>query len=163
MFIHLEGEDLCGATGASDGDGEQADRAAAGDRNALGGDVAGEHGVYRVAQRIEDAGVFLRNRGIQLPDVRLGDDYEFGERAIGVDADNFYVLADVRFANPALEAFAAGHVHLGRDKIAFLHAGDVFAHGFDDPAKLMSGDERRMNAPLRPLIPLVDMEVGAAY
>ena len=103
-----------------------------------------------------------RNRRIELPDVRLGDDDVLGECAVGVHADDLHVLADVRFADAALQALAAGHVHLGGDEVAFLDAGNFLAHGFDDAAELVPGNERRMNAALRPLVPLINMQVGAA-
>ena len=92
----------------------------------------------------------------------LGNDDVFGEGAVGVHADDLDVLADVRFADAALQALAAGHVHLGGDEIAFLHAGDLVADGLHRAAELVSGNERRMNAALRPLVPVVNVQVGAA-
>ena len=158
----FEGEDLGGSAGARHRDGEQADGAASGDGDALGGDLAGQHGVHGVAQRVEDGRVLLRDRRIELPDVDLGNDDVFGEGAVGVDADDLHVLADVRLADAALQALAAGHVHLGGDEVAFLHAGDIVADGLDGAAELVAGNERRMNAALRPLVPLINVQVGAA-
>ncbi len=66
-------------------------------------------------------GVLARDRRIELPDIGLGNDDVFGEGAVGVDADDLHVLADVRFAGAALQALAAGDVHLGGDEVAFLH------------------------------------------
>ena len=104
----------------------------------------------------------LRDGRIELPDVGLGDDDVLGEGAVGVDADDLHVLADVRLAGAALQALAAGDVHLGGDEVAFLHAGDIFADGLDGAAELVAGNERGMNAALRPLVPLIDVQVGAA-
>ena len=92
----------------------------------------------------------------------LGNDDVFGERAVGVHPDDLHVLADVRLADAALQALAAGHVHLGGDEVAFLHAGDFVAHGFHRAAELVAGNQRRMNAALRPLVPLVNVQIGAA-
>src|SRR5205085_5094861 len=103
-----------------------------------------------------------RDAGIQLPDIGLGDHHVLGESAVSIDADDFHVLADVGFAGAALQAFAAGDVHLGGNEIAFFHARDFIAVGNDFAAELVPGNERRMNAPLGPAIPLVDVEVGAA-
>ncbi len=122
----------------------------------------GQHGVHRVAQRIENGRVLRRDGRIELPDIRLGNDDVLGEGAVGVDADDLHVLADVRLAGAALQALAAGHVHLGGDEVARLHAGHFVAHGFDGAAELVAGNERRMNAALRPLVPLVNVQVGAA-
>src|SRR5271166_1724218 len=108
MFVDLEREDLRRAAGAGDCNGEQSDRPAAGDGDALGSNLAGKHRVYRIAQRIENAGVLLWNRRIELPDVRFGDDDVLGERAVRVDADDLHVLADVGFPDAALQTLAAG-------------------------------------------------------
>jgi hypothetical protein len=72
------------------------------------------------------------------------------------------MLADVRLTGAALQAFAAGHVHFGGDEVTLLHAGDLVADGFDDAAEFVSRNQWRMNTPLRPLVPIVDMEIGAA-
>src|ERR1035441_6100749 len=162
MFVDFERVNLCGSAGARHGDGEQPDRAATGDGYALGRDVARQHGVHRVAQRVEDRRVLFRNRGIEFPDIRLGNDHVLGEGAVGVDADDLHMLADVRLADAALQALAARHVHFGGDEVARLDAGDFVAHGFDRAAELVAGNQRWMNAALRPLVPLVNVEVGAA-
>ena len=94
--------------------------------------------------------------------LRLGNDNVLGERAVGVDADDLHVLADVRLADAALQTLAAGHVHLGGNEVAFLHAGDFIADSFHDAAEFVARNQRRMNAALRPLVPLVDVQVGAA-
>ncbi len=162
MLVDLEGEDLRGSTGTCNGDGEQADGPASRDGHGFGGDVAGEDCMYRIAQRVENRCILLRNGRVELPDIALGDNDILGEGTIGVDTNDLYVLTDVRFSNAALQALAAGDVHLGRDEVAFLHAGDVFAYGFHDAAKLVAGDERRVNTTLSPLVPVVDVQVGAA-
>src|SRR2546423_10178289 len=109
-----------------------------------------------VAQRIEHAGIVGRNAGIDLPDVRFGDFYILGKSAVGVHADDLYVLADVGLTNATLEAFAAGYVHLGRNEVAFLYGSDVFAHRRDMPAEFVSGNKRPLDAALWPLVPAVD-------
>ena len=115
-----------------------------------------------IAQRIENRGVFLWDGGIKLPDVRLRNDHVLGEGAIGIYADDLHVLADVSFAGAALQALAAGHVHLGGNEVAFLDAGDFIAECGHLAAELMPWNQRRMNAVLRPAIPVVDVQVGAA-
>src|SRR6185437_10732526 len=86
----------------------------------------------------------------------------FGEGAVVIHADDLHELADVRFAGAALQALAAGHVHLRRDEVAFLDAGDLGAHRSYHAAEFVPGDERRMNAALRPGVPVIDVQVGAA-
>src|SRR5271157_989701 len=111
----------------------------------------------------EDGRIFLRDGRIELPDIRLGNDDIFGEGAVGVHADDLHMLADVRFAGAALQALAAGHVHLGGNEIAFLDARYFVTDRFDRAAELVPGNQRRMNAALCPLVPLVNVQVGAAY
>src|SRR5580700_6677816 len=66
------------------------------------------------------------------------------------------------FAGAAQQALAASHVHFGGNEIAFLDAGDLIAKGCDLPAEFVPRDERWMNAVLRPAVPLVNVQVGAA-
>ena len=103
------------------------------------------------------------DRRIDFPNIRFRDGDVFGESAIGIHAQNFHVLADVRFARAALVALAAGNVHFRADEVALAHAGDFIAHGRHFPAELVAGNERRVNAPLRPGIPIVDMQIRAAH
>src|SRR6266404_9792711 len=162
MFVHLDREDGSRADNAGNRDGEQSDGSAACDRDCLGCNFAGEHAVHCVAERIENGSVFLRNRGIEFPDIRFGDDHVLGKSAISIDADDLHVLADVSFAGAALQTLAAGYVHLSGNEIAFFHAGDFIAEGYYFAAELVSGDERRMNASLCPAVPLVNVKVSAA-
>ena len=118
--------------------------------------------MHSIPQRVEDGSVVGGNGGIDLPDIRFRNANVLGEGAIGVNADDLHVLADVRFANAALKALAASHVHLGADKVAFLDGGDLAAHGGDRAAEFMTGNQRRVNALLRPSVPIVDMQIGPA-
>src|SRR5262249_27468446 len=86
----------------------------------------------------------------------------FGESAVGINADDFHELANVGFAGAALKALAAGHVHFRRNKVAFLYRGDFVADRGNVPAKFMARNERRMNALLRPGVPIVNVYVGPA-
>ena len=91
-----------------------------------------------------------------------GNDDVFGEGAVGVHADDLHVLADVGFAGAALQALAAGHVHLGGNEVAFLDAGDFIAERRHFSAEFVPGNQRGMNAVLRPAVPFVNVQVGAA-
>ncbi len=59
-------------------------------------------------------------------------------------------------------ALAARHMHLGRDEVALLDAGDLIAERGYFPAELMPRNQRGMNAVLRPAVPVVNVQVGAA-
>ena len=53
-------------------------------------------------------------------------------------------------------------MHFGGNEVAFFYRGYFIADGDDLAAKLMSWNQRRMNAALRPAVPLVDVEIGSA-
>ena len=162
MLVDFNGEDLRRSAGFGDGDGEEADGAASGDGDGGGGDGAGEHGVDRVAERVEQRGVVVGDGGRELPDIGLGDDGVAGEGAIGIDAQDAHMLADVGLAGAALETLAAGHVHLGADQVAFFDGGDAAAHAGNNAGELVAGNQRRMNAALGPGVPVEDVKVGSA-
>ncbi len=162
MLVDLDRKHRGRADRLGDSNRKQADRPAARDGHALGSNLAGQNRVYRIAQRIENRRVIQWNRGIELPDIRFRNHHVFGERPIGVDADDLHLLADVRFARAALQAFAAGDVHFGGNKIAFLHARNFVAERGHLAAKFMPRNQRRMNAVLRPAIPVVNVQIGSA-
>src|SRR6266576_2516528 len=53
-------------------------------------------------------------------------------------------------------------VHLRTDKITRLDRRDFVSHAFDVSTKLMSERQRRLDAPLRPTVPSVNMQVRPA-
>jgi hypothetical protein len=118
--------------------------------------------MYGVAEGIENRSVLLRNTGIEFPDIRFRDDHVFGERPVGIDADNFHLLANVGFAGAALQTLAAGNVHFRGYKVPFFDARDFIAESHHLAAELVSGNQRRMNPSLGPSVPFVDVEIGPA-
>ena len=54
----------------------------------------------------------------------------------------------MREAGAALQAFAAGHVHLGAHRVALAHGGYAAAHAGHRACKLVARNQRRMDAPL---------------
>ena len=162
MRIHFRGKDHGGAASARDVDSHQADRPGAGDDHILRGDFSGQHGVHRVSERIQNRGVVLGNRRINFPDIADGNNYEFGEAAVGVYPDDFHILADVRLAHAAGAAVSAIDMHFGADEVARLHGGDFGADFFHMAAELVAERHRRMNARSGPAVPAVNVQVGAA-
>src|SRR6202011_3378148 len=102
----------------------------------------------------------LRNRSIKFPDIRLRNDYVLRERSVSVHANDLYVLANVSFAGATLQALAARHVHLRRNKVAFFDAGDFVAERRHLPAELVPRNQRWMNAILCPAVPIVNVQIG---
>ena len=84
------------------------------------------------------------------------------ERAGPVDADALRVLAEVPAAREAVAADAADDVALAVDQVALLEALDGGAHLLDHPDELVADDHRRLDGLLGPVVPVVDVDVGAA-
>ncbi len=163
MFVHLEGKDLGCSASAGDSNGEQADWSATGDRDALRRDVASQNGMYRVAQRIENDGILLAES--------TGSSFQM------LDSGMTTYSANAPFAStpmiltcwqmcaspmrhcrhlPQATCISAETKSPSLTLVTSLPTDSTVA------AKLVSGNERRMDAALRPLVPLVDVQVGAA-
>jgi len=102
-------------------------------KNRLPRDRPGQYGVDGISQRIENGPIVLRNRRVELPDIRRWYLHEFRERPILIDTDNAQVLADMRLAQPALVAMPAVDVHFRADEIALLDGARLVSHALDDP------------------------------
>ena len=110
-------------------DGEQPDRAAPDHGDGVRGDVlaaaGAERRVHRVAERLHDRGDVGMDALADDPRV-LGRDHDvLGEDALGVDAQDAQVLADVRPAGLARRAVSACDVGLGRDERSRLQVMDL--------------------------------------
>src|SRR5262252_8555664 len=159
MLIDLNREYGCGTDCACNSNSKQPNRPTPCDGDRLGGNFARQHGVNGIAKWIENRGVLQRDGGIKLPNIGFGNDDVLGEGPICIDANNLHVLADVSVPCAALQTFAASNVHLGRNKVAFLDAGHFVAECNDLTAKFVAWDQWRMNAVLRPAVPLVDVQI----
>ena len=93
--------------------------------------------MHRISQRIKNCRIPLRNRCIQLDNIRSRNFHKFRERAILIDSDNFHIGTNVRFAYPALVAMPAIHMHFRADKIPGLHDVHFAANTFHHSAKFM--------------------------
>jgi hypothetical protein len=145
-----------------DGGGHDADRAGAGDQHVLAEDREGERGVDRVAEGIEDGGNVERDGLVVAPDVGHRQRDVLRERAGAVHADPLRMRADMATSGEAVATAAADDVAFAADDVAREEVGHV-GPDLDDPAdELMPdrhGDGDRL---LRPIVPLVDVDVRAA-
>ena len=105
---------------------------------------------------------FVGNRRIETPHVILRHRDVFGKRAVAIDADDLDLFADVRLAGAAEKAGEIGDVAFGRHAIADAHRAHRAADRRDGSHELVPDDDRRLDALLRPRIPGVDVEIGAA-
>src|SRR5581483_1078418 len=148
---------------ARDPDREQPDRPAAehGDRAAGEVLLAGrEDGVPE--RLLERRDLRRKLRPVVPPDHGFGDGDVACESALAVDAEDPGPLAHVRVPRAALEAHPAGDVALGGDVVADGDVADELAAVDDRPRELVAERQRRLDPPLRPLVPAVDVQVGAA-
>src|SRR5690606_4225345 len=85
-----------------------------------------------------------------------------GERPLALHAHPHGVAARVAAPGAAVAAVAAGDVALAAHAVAHLEAAHLAAHARHHPGPLVAGDERHGHGALRPLVPVVDVHVGAA-
>ena len=140
----------------------QSDRPRTGDQNVFGHQAVLRGGVDRVAERVEnrcDVEVDLRE---VRPQVARGHDDVLGERAVTVDSDADGVGAQRPPAGQAVAAAAARDVAFRADDLAWVDRRHVFAELDDLTDELVADDQRRLDRVLRPLVPRVDVKVGAA-
>jgi hypothetical protein len=69
----------------------------------------------------------------------------------------------VRVAGPAEQAAAVNDVALGGHAVALLHVGHEAADFDDFTSELVTDDEGRLASSLRSVVPVVDVDVGAAH
>ena len=97
-----------------------------------------------------------------VPDVGHRDRDVLGEGAGAVDADAAGVGAEVAAAGHAVATAPADDVALAADQVAYLEVVDVGADLDDLADELVADHQRHRDRRLRPGVPGVDMEVGAA-
>jgi hypothetical protein len=79
-----------------------------------------------------------------------------------VHADSLRVRTQMAPSGHAVAAAAADDVPLAADQVAGVEIADVVAHGDDLADELVADHERHGDGALRPLVPAVDVDVGAA-
>ena len=146
----------------ADARGDDADGAGAGDQHVLAHHVELQRAVRGVAVGVEERGQLGRDGVRDRPEVGGGHDDVFGERAGARDADAHRVRAQVLAAGAAVAAVAADQVAFGRHAVAQRIAGDARAHLDDAADELMADHQARRDGALAPVVPLVDVQVGAA-
>ena len=155
-------DDVAGSGMAGDGGGHDADGAGSGDEDVFAEDGEGERGVDGVAEGIEDGGDVSRDVGGVTPDVGHGKDDVFGEGPGAVDADSAGEGAEMAAAGEAVATASADDVAFAGDEVAGFEVVDVGADLGDFADEFVADDEGDGDGFLRPGVPVVDVEVGAA-
>ncbi len=146
----------------ADAGGDDADRAGAGDQDILTDQVEFQRTMGSIAVRIEERGQLGRDLVRNRPQVRGRHRHVLGERAVAVYADADRVRTQMLAASAAVAAMAADDVAFGGNAVADLvasHAGADLDNAADE---LMADGEAGLDRALAPLVPLVDVQVGAA-
>src|SRR5690348_6193342 len=87
----------------------------------------------------------------------------FGEAPVTIDTDHFRIRTRMRVAGSTEQAPSIHDVSFDRHPIADMDIGDQRPDLRDVPGEFVPNDERRVAPPARPVIPLVNMDVGAAH
>ena len=160
--VEVGDDDVARARVPHDRGRHAADRAGTGDEHVLAEDRERERGVHGVAERVEDRGDVVVDARPVVPDVRHRQRDVLGERAGPLDAEADRVGAQVAPAGHAVAAAAADDVPLAADEVAGREVADVRADLDDLADELVADHERHRDRLLRPRVPAVDVEVGAA-
>ena len=92
----------------------------------------------------------------------IGSATQLGERARALHAEPDRVRAEMPPPGHAVAAAPAHDVPLAADEVADLEAADVRADLDDLADELVPDHHRHRDRPLRPRVPVVDVQVGAA-
>src|SRR5690606_36361121 len=111
---------------------------------------------------VEERGQFRRDLVGDRPQVGGRHHDVLGEGAVAVDADADGVRAQVLAAAAAVAAMAADDVAFGRDALADLVPGHARAELGDAADELVADDQAGPDRALAPLVPQIDVQVGAA-
>ena len=161
LGVHIGRDHLVRAGRACDPHRKTADRTAAHNKNGAAGDFRRQHRVKRIPNRIHDR-ADLGGNARERQHVGSGHHDVLGERAVAIDADDSRVPANVAITGAALQAVPAHDVSLGGDQLADAQSRDPVAQTLDLAGELVTDDERRLETPLCPMIPIRDVQVGPA-
>ena len=139
-----------------------ADRTGTGDQHIFSYKVAGKGGVGGISERIEDGGNVIRNGIGHYKGIHGGYAEVFGKTSLPVDADTDGVAAEMSSSCPAVAAVSAGDVAFSGDPITGVDALDFIPYLFNDAYEFMADGHRHRDGSLRPLVPIVDVDVSSA-
>ena len=146
-----------------DGGGHHADGASPGDQHVLAQQVELLRRVHSIAERIEDGTDLIGDVVGQFDDVEGRGHDEFGEGALAVYADALGRGIQMEVTGAGGLGVKVDDMPLGRDALADLQATiNVLANGDDLTGELVAGDHRHRDVLLAPVVPVPDVDVGAA-
>ena len=87
---------------------------------------------------------------------------KFGKRALAIHADALRVRAKMTPAGETIAAMSADDVAFAGDEIARRKTLHAIADAFDHADEFMADDHRHRDRFLRPRVPVINVNVGAA-
>ncbi len=140
----------------------QADRPRAGDEYIFAQHRERKRRVHSVAEGIEDGRHLAVDAMVVPPDIGHGQRDQFGKGPCAVHPHTLRRSAEMPPSGQAVAAAPADHMPLATDDIAGEKVVDIRPDCDDLAHKLMPHRHGHWNRLLRPLIPLVDVNIGAA-
>ena len=146
----------------ADAGGDDPDRAGTGDQHVFADDVELQRAVRGVAVGVEEGGQLGWNLVGDRPQIRCRHRHVFGECAVAVDADAHCIRAQVRAPAAAVAAMPADDMALRRHPLTDFVARYRRAQCGDAANEFMADGQPGLDGALAPIIPEIDMQVGAA-
>ena len=162
VVVDVGDHDIARARMPNDRRGHDSDRAGARDQHILAQDIERERGVHGIAQRIEDACHVEVDARPVMPDIRHRQGQIFREGAGTIHAHAHGVRAQVPAPRETVAAPPADHVALAADDFTGKEVVHIFADVDDFADEFVADHHGHGNGFLRPGVPLVNVQVGAA-
>ena len=147
---------------AGDGGCHDADGAGVGDQHVLPHQIEGQRGVNRIAERVEDCADLIVDLIGQRHDIEGGQAQILGEGALFVDADPTSCRVQMELPGPALPRLLADQMPLAGTALSDGQPLDIAPDLHDLAGEFVARDKAQRNRPRRPVVPVPDMDVGAA-
>ena len=142
--------------------GHATDRACTGDEDVLADEIESQSGVDGIAKRIEAGKDIQRNGRIGVPCISRGNGDEFGPGTGAINADALRVRTKMTTAGETIPAMSAGDVAFPDDEVAFGKSAHICSHRCDLTDKFVADCHRHGNGLLRPIIPIINVNISAA-
>mmetsp|Transcript_85169 Transcript_85169/g.244467 ORF Transcript_85169/g.244467 Transcript_85169/m.244467 type:complete len:357 (-) Transcript_85169:188-1258(-) len=146
----------------ADRHGHDADGAGTRDEHVLAHEVEGQGRVRGISQGVHEACHIVRHFVVELEDILGGKAEVFCEGTGPINTDTGGRPAQVPPAGAAIAAHSARDVTFANDAGTQLQAPHLGAELLDHTTVLVANDHRGRDGALRPVVPLVDVDVGAA-
>ena len=144
------------------GGGHNSDRASAGDQHILANQIKRQGRMHRIAQRVQNCPDIVTDIVGQRHNVKGRQAQVLSKSPRLVHPDPAGLRVQMKAARAAGAAVFANQMPLARNPLANGQIGHVFTHLNNLSGKLMPGNQRHRHSFLRPLVPVPDMDIGAA-